>query len=107
MGCLDYFDFDLPADSMVHADRGYTDYGFEDQWHETAGITLMPIRKCNAKRQFPVWIQYLQHHYRKRIEPAGSLLEHLLPKAIHAVTAVGFELKVVLFVLALSINFLK
>jgi len=30
----------------------------------------------------------------------------LLPKSIHAVTAKGFELKVALFVLACSINFL-
>jgi hypothetical protein len=33
-----------------------------------------------------------------------SLMERLLPKSIHAVTAVGFELKVVLFVLAVSPN---
>jgi hypothetical protein len=65
------------------------------------------MRKCNAKRQFPVWVQYLQHHYRKRIETTGSLLERLLPKSIHAVTAIGFELKVVLFLLAVSINFVK
>lgn len=107
VGCLDYFDFDLPAGSTVYADRIYTDYEFEDQLQEIAGITLMPIRKSNAKRQFPAWIQYLQHYYRKRIETVGSLLERLLPKSIHAVTAVGFELKVVLFVLAVSMNFLR
>jgi len=107
VGCLDGFAFDLPAGSTVYADRGYTNYGFEDQLHEATGITLMPMRKSNAKRQFPVWMQYLQHYYRKRIETTGSLLERLLPKAIHAVTAIGFELKVVLFVLAASISFLK
>jgi hypothetical protein len=32
------------------------------------------------------------------VETAGSLLERLLPKSIHAVTAEGFELKVALFV---------
>jgi hypothetical protein len=32
------------------------------------------------------------------------LLERMLPKTIHAVTAQGFELKVFLFVLAYSIN---
>jgi hypothetical protein len=92
VGCLDCFDFDLPAASIVYADRGYTDYGFEDELQEATGITLQPMRKRNAKRQFPMWIRYLQHHYRKRIETTGSLLERLLPKAIHAVTAVGFEL---------------
>jgi len=49
-------------------------------------------------------MRYLQAHYRKMVEVAGSLLERLLPKSIHAVTPQGFELKVVLFVLALSIG---
>jgi hypothetical protein len=40
------------------------------------------------------------------VETTGSLIERLLPKSIHAVTAKGFELKVALFVLACSINFL-
>jgi hypothetical protein len=40
------------------------------------------------------------------VETTGSLLERLLPKSIHAVTARGFELKVALFVLAASIIFL-
>ena len=40
------------------------------------------------------------------IETTGSLIERLLPKSIYAVTAKGFELKVALFVLACSINFL-
>jgi hypothetical protein len=50
----------------------------------------------------------LQHHYRKIIETAGSLIEHLLPKHIHATNSTGFELKLILFVLALSFDrFLK
>ena len=62
------------------------------------------MRKRNSKRPFPPWMRYLQAHYRKMVEVAGSLLERLLPKSIHAVTPQGFELKVVLFVLALSIS---
>jgi len=42
--------------------------------------------------------------YRKRIETAGSNIEKKLPASIHAVTAEGFELKVFLFVLALSFD---
>jgi hypothetical protein len=49
---------------------------------------------------------YLLSCYRKVIETTGSLIEKLLPKHIHAVTARGFELKVALFVLATSFNFL-
>jgi hypothetical protein len=48
VGNWDGFDFDLPPGAIVYADRGYTDYGFEDELHETAGITLMPMRKSNG-----------------------------------------------------------
>ena len=40
----------------------------------------------------------------RRVETAGSLIEQLLPKSIHAVTSQGFELKVALFVVASSLN---
>jgi hypothetical protein len=42
-----------------------------------------------------------------RIETSGSLIEQMLPKSNHAVTAAGFELKSVLLVLALSTDYLK
>ena len=38
---------------------------------------------------------YLLAHYRKQVETAGSQIERLLPKHIHAVTADGFELKTI------------
>jgi len=49
---------------------------------------------------------YFQACIRKIVETTGSLIERLLPKSIHAVTARGFEIKVALFVLACSVNFL-
>ena len=101
LGC---YTFDLPPGSRVYADRAYNDYGIEDDLKDTCNIGLQPMRKKNSKRPFPPWVRYLQHHYRKMVETAGSLVERLLPKTIHAVTAQGFELKVVLFVLAYSIN---
>jgi hypothetical protein len=104
VGCLESFDLDLRPHSVIYADRGYTNYHFEDALLENSGIHFMPMRKRNSKRQFPPWIQALQHYFRKRIETVGSLLQQLLPKSIHAVKAAGFELKVVLFILTLSIN---
>jgi hypothetical protein len=47
---------------------------------------------------------FLLHYKRQVIETSGSLLSQLLPKSIHAVTAKGFEIKVMLFVLAFSVN---
>jgi hypothetical protein len=71
---------------------------------ESAKIELSPIRKKNSKRAMPPYMVFIQHDPRKRIETAGSLIERILPKTIHAVTARGFELKVFLFVLASSIT---
>ncbi len=49
-------------------------------------------------------MEFIQHTYRKQIETEGSNLEKQLPSSIHAVTSEGFELKVFLFVLALSFD---
>jgi hypothetical protein len=100
---LDCFDFDLPEQSRIIGDKAYNDYELEDVL-QTAGLDLLPIRKANSKRPLPPWWRYLQTYWRKAVETAGSLLERLLPKHIHAVTAQGFELKVVLFVIAFGFN---
>jgi hypothetical protein len=99
------FDFDLPEGSQVVGDKTYNNYLVEDLL-KPAGIRLSPFRKKNSKRPVPPWIQYLQFHYRKMIETTGSLLSNLLPKKIHATSALGFELKIMLFVLACSFNYL-
>ncbi|MCS3953305.1 hypothetical protein [Salinibacter ruber] len=49
-------------------------------------------------------MEFIHHTYRKRIETEGSNLEKRLPSSIYAVTAEGLELKVFLFVLALSFD---
>jgi hypothetical protein len=103
---LKMYKFDLPEGSLVTGDKAYTDYAFEDLLEE-AQIDLQPLRKKNSKRPLPPWITYLLTCYRKVIETTGSLIEQLLPKHIHAVTARGFELKLAIFVLATSFNFFK
>ena len=95
--------FDLPPGSVVYADKAYCDYAIEDALQEI-GITLKPLRKKNSKRQYPPWEVYLQQVHRKRVETSNSLIEQLLPKSIHAVTAAGFELKVFLFIIATNIK---
>jgi hypothetical protein len=100
------FKFDVPNGALLTGDKAYNDYGFEDRLQEVP-LDLQPLRKKNSKRPVPPWIQYLLACYRKVIETTGSLIEQLLPKHIHAVTPKGFELKLALFVLATSFNFLK
>lgn len=100
---LELFAFDLPPGAQVFADKAYNDYVIEDVLNDS-DIHLIPIRKKNSKRPLPPWMRYLQAVHRKIIETTGSLIERLLPKSIHAVTPQGFELKVVLFCLACSVN---
>jgi hypothetical protein len=100
---LELFDFDLPVNSQIIGDKAYNDYELEDILCD-ADLHLMPMRKSNSKRPFPPWTRFLQAHFRKAVETTGSLLERILPKSIHSVTAEGFELKLVLFILAVSIS---
>ncbi len=102
---LAMYDFDIPKHSWITGDKAYNNYTIEDIMRE-AGLDLLPLRKKNSLRPVPPYMFYLQSTIRKIVETTGSLIERLLPKSIHAVTAKGFELKVALFVLACSINFL-
>lgn len=102
---LKQYAFDLPQNATITGDKAYNDYGYEDLLRE-AGLHLMPLRKKNSKRPLDPALTYLISTARKAVETTGSLIERLLPKHIHTVTATGFELKVGLFILACSLNFI-
>jgi len=102
---LTLYQFDLPERSKITGDKAYNDYDVEDALTE-ADLHLTPLRKKNSKRPLRPWVFYLMSSYRYTIETTGSMIERILPKHIHAVTAAGFELKVALFVLACSIGYL-
>ena len=101
---LPSYRFDLPEGSQVLGDKGYNDYR-EEEFLESAGVSLCPARKKNSRRPVSAGIQYVRDQARKAIETSISVMEQALPRHIHAVTPVGFELKVFLFVLAYSISF--
>lgn len=101
---LKWFDFDLPVGSKIYADKAYNDYTVEDEL-AALGLEFSPMRKKDSKRPDPPWVEYWKSVHRKVVETTGSVLHRLLPRRIHAVTAVGFEMKLVLFVLALSIHY--
>lgn len=104
VSALPAFNFDLPPGSTLYSDSAFTLYYLEDVMREAAGINFSPLRKKNSTRPVPAYIAYLQARGRKMVETAGSLVARLLPKSIHAVTSRGFELKVMLFVLAYAIS---
>jgi hypothetical protein len=101
---LKYYAYELPDGSIIYADKAYNDYEIEDLLKEVEHIVLLPMRKKNSKRAVSPEVSFVQNYYRKMVETAGSLIEQLLPKSIHAVTSQGFELKVALFVIAYSLN---
>ena len=102
MGLRSY-PFDLLQGARVYADKAYCNYAIEDALAE-AGIMLKPLRRKNSKCQYEPWEVYLHHHRRKRVEVTNSLITQRLPRSIHAVTAAGFEIKVVLFLIATMID---
>jgi hypothetical protein len=93
-------DLDLPEGSTVYGDKAYTDYEEEDLLLEAADIGLKPQRKDNAKRRFDRCTEYIINRQRKMVETVFSGIARLFPKHIHAVTSLGFELKVALFACA-------
>ena len=100
---LAWYQFDLSAGAEVLGDKAFNHYRIEDEL-ASVGIRLAPLRKQNSKRPIPPWETCLRSTTRKAIETAGSDVMRRFPKTIHAVTPIGFELKVVLFLLAYSLD---
>ncbi len=94
----------VAAESKIYGDAAYTDYTIEDDMKETDGIELMIQRRSNAKRKDEPWMSFLKEQMRKRIETTFSEIKALFLRTIHAVTFKGFLLKLVLFILAFTLN---
>ena len=96
-------ELDLPKGSIICADKAYTDYDYEDLLEEV-GLHLKAQRKKNSKRPMPSWEEFLGKPIRQYIETVFGRLSDLFARKIHAVTSRGFELKIVWFLLAFSIQ---
>jgi hypothetical protein len=96
-------DLELPEGSIIHADKAYTDYHYEDLLQEV-GLHLKAQRRKNSKRPMPAWEEFLGKPIRQYIETVFSKLSAMFARKIHAVTPRGFELKIVCFLLAFSIQ---
>ena len=95
---------DLPAGSVLYTDAGYTDYVAEDLFEEATGNRQQTARKKNSTRPHAPPETFLIQHFRKSIETCFSQLTARFPKKIHAVTAEGFILKIVLFICVHAID---
>jgi hypothetical protein len=94
---------ELPEGALICADKGYTDYHYEDLL-EDVGLHLKAQRRKRSKREIPAWVEFLSKPIRQYIETVFSKLSAMLGGKIHAVTPRGFELKIVCFLLAFSIQ---
>ena len=94
---------ELPEGATIHADKGYTDYHYEDLLEEV-GVKLLSQRKKRSKRPHSASTEFLAKPIRQYIETVFSKLSGLFSRKIHAVTPRGFELKIVCFLLAFSIQ---
>jgi hypothetical protein len=95
---------DLPENSQLYGDSGYTCYELEDLFRECEKVELRICRKSNSKRKDEPHQTYLKNYYRKQIETTFSGITNFLPKKIHAVTPKGFILKLILFIFAYTLN---
>ena len=94
----------LPAHSEIYADAAYTDYQTEDALDATDAITLRVARKRHSTRpDSPAWA-YIKQTTRHYIETVFSTITARFPKSIHAVTIDGFLLKLVAFIVALTVE---
>jgi IS5 family transposase len=100
---LKEMDLDLPTGATIHADKGYTDYHYEDLLEEV-GMRLLSQRKKRSKRPPSASTEFLAKPIRQYIETVFGKLSALFSRKIHAVTPKGFELKIVCFLLAFSIQ---
>ncbi len=94
----------VAAESKIYGDAAYTDYQAEDEIREADLIELMIQRKSNSKRKDEPWIRFIKEQMRKGIETAFSEIKALFLRKIHAITFKGFLLKLVLFILAFTLN---
>jgi Transposase DDE domain len=94
----------VAAESKIYGDAAYTDYQSEDDMKQAELIELMIQRKSNSLRKDEPWIRFIKEQMRKGIETCFSEIKALFLRKIHAVTFQGFLLKLVMFILAFTLN---
>ena len=94
----------LPPNSEVYTDSGYTDYQAEDTLSQESQIQLKVMRKKNSGRKEPAYCQYTKQHIRHYIETVFSQITSHFPKSIHAVTIQGFFLKIQSFIWSFTLE---
>lgn len=95
---------DLPAGATLYGDKAYKDQHEEWLLQEAAGVRFVPLTRKNAKVPLPACSVYLAHIGRQQVETAFSLLDRKMPRHIHAVSPLGFLLKLQAAVIAYAFD---
>lgn len=94
----------LPEGSELYADKGYTDYRWEERLLAEKGVTLLASRRSNSRRPHAGEVAKKIVAVRKRIETTFSQVTQRFGHHIHAVTENCFEIKVVATFLAYAVT---
>lgn len=95
---------DLPKGSNLWGDKAYQDQ--TEQWllQEAAGVRAIALKRRNAREPLPQCLVYLTQIGKQQVETAFSLLDRMLPKHLHAVSAQGFLLKLQTAIIAYAFD---
>ena len=95
---------DLPPGATLYGDKAYKDHKEEWLLQDAAGVRFLPLTRSNAKVPLPPCLVYLAHIGRQQVETAFSLMDRTMPKHIHAVSPLGFLLKLQAAVIAYAFD---
>ena len=94
---------DLPASSDLYGDAAYLNQE-QKEWLACEGIRLKAATKKNSLVR-NTWAEELENkYYRKRVENTFADITAKFPKKIHAVTAEGLLLKILLYVIMIIMD---
>lgn len=101
---LQMMDIDLPENSTIYGDAAYLNKEIKELLAEFNNISLKAATKKNSIER-NTWAEELENKYfRKPIENTFSELNYKFPSRIHAVTAEGFLLKLLIAIIALILH---
>lgn len=101
MRCLS---LDLPAGSTVWGDKAYQDHKEQLFLQEAVGVRAVALKRRNALQPLPQCLVYLTQVIKQQAETAFSLLDRKLPRHLHAVSPLGFLIKLQTAVIAYAFD---
>ena len=100
-----HFNFKELRGSKIYGDRAYNDSHYEALLKKGCGINLIPKRKQKSTRKHSSEDECFLVHHRGRIETTFSEIKALMPRSIQARTTRGFLLKVLFFILGVTVKY--